>query len=316
MSIKYEIYETLFLVTFSLHRDWLPAGAATASTGETMSDSTTSSTNVKSIRHQKILDLAADQPDASLEDIAAEIPSATADLVDRVLDKYGDPANSDTTDDIDAAAAEATTATEPPEHEPSDNATESSTSEDADARPAVEDLTAKERETLRAIATHPDATQRDLAEILDISAATISNRVNAIPGFDWATRAAFTADLFDDADLESASMHPESTTTPAIADGATVTNEKSSTTDPDTDEAATDDGVQPPASAMTQTTVEQLSDRLTTIEEQLETIDRENTADDAPFTDPDLAHKVVHACLNSDAISEEEELRILRALLA
>jgi hypothetical protein len=32
--------------------------------------------------------------------------------------------------------------------------------------------------------------------------------------------------------------------------------------------------------------------------------------------DPELAHKVVHACLNSDRISEEEELRLLKQLMA
>jgi hypothetical protein len=42
--------------------------------------------------HREILDAAADAPDASLDAIADEVPSATADLVDRVLAEYGDPA--------------------------------------------------------------------------------------------------------------------------------------------------------------------------------------------------------------------------------
>lgn len=33
------------------------------------------------------------------------------------------------------------------------------------------------------------------------------------------------------------------------------------------------------------------------------------------ITDPELAHKVMHACLKADTISEDEELRIVRALI-
>lgn len=49
----------------------------------------------KSMRHKRILDLVAEEPDASLETIADEIPSVTADLVENVLEEYGVPANDD-----------------------------------------------------------------------------------------------------------------------------------------------------------------------------------------------------------------------------
>ncbi|MFB6191979.1 MAG: hypothetical protein ABEI11_01515 [Haloarculaceae archaeon] len=45
----------------------------------------------RAVIHKRILDVAADQPDASMAAIADEITGATTDLVERVLDEYGDP---------------------------------------------------------------------------------------------------------------------------------------------------------------------------------------------------------------------------------
>lgn len=44
----------------------------------------------------QILDLVREHPDASLDEITDEIPSATADLVERILEQYGDSAAEDT----------------------------------------------------------------------------------------------------------------------------------------------------------------------------------------------------------------------------
>jgi len=57
---------------------------------------------VKSVRHKHILDTAAEHPDASMEELASMVPSATTDLVERVLDKYGDPAEDGPDDDATA----------------------------------------------------------------------------------------------------------------------------------------------------------------------------------------------------------------------
>lgn len=55
--------------------------------------------------------------------------------------------------------------------------------------------------------------------------------------------------------------------------------------------------------------VERISLRLDAIERRIEENERDDSAEPL-ITDPDLAHKVVHACLSTDAISEEER-RIL-----
>lgn len=217
------------------------------------------STVPRSMRHKQILDAAADQPDASMEAIASDVPSATTELVERVLEEYGDPADG--------------------HHDALTEAGDSSATQER-VYPGPDDLSAKQRETLRAIHEHPEASQRELADVLDVSGSTVSNRVNAIEGFDWNDRRAFSEAVFGPRPITEAE---------------------------DSAQMAAND-------TQFETTIDQLADRVTAIERQVTDLAEADESRSA-FTDPDLAHKVVHACLNSDAIAEEEELRILKALL-
>jgi len=65
-----------------------------------MSKSESSSIQPKSIRQKQILNVAAENPGATLAEIAEQVPSVSTDHVDRVLDQYGDPA-ADTTETTD-----------------------------------------------------------------------------------------------------------------------------------------------------------------------------------------------------------------------
>lgn len=47
--------------------------------------------------HKLILDVAASSPEKSMEGIATELSGATTELVERVLEEYGDPADSQRT---------------------------------------------------------------------------------------------------------------------------------------------------------------------------------------------------------------------------
>lgn len=257
-----------------------------------MSKSTDTLPTAKSVRHQQVLDIAADNPDASLQQIAEEIPSATAELVERVLDKYGDPADDDSHVDTDSPDP-MTDTTSPPDRT---------------------ELTEKELQTLRVIHEQPDATQREVAELLGVSGATISNRVNGIEGFDWGDRTRFTAAVFDEPSDDPTSPETSQGEPTVVPDGATET-----AGNPDTDDA--DTSTEPDAAPTPQaddsrdrTTVDQLSDRLTAIEAKLEAVERADHTESV-FADPELAHKVLHACFDSDAISEDEELQLLRTAL-
>lgn len=273
-----------------------------------MGDSNEGTSIPKSLRHKQILDAAAENPDATLEELAAEIPSATTDLVEYVLGEYGDPARTDTADVAtdERGTAPEDTMTEDTDGSPDDEPTTTSDAtkdateaagptvtgaptahndHDEHEVPPLEDLTAKQRETLRLIREQPEATQAELAERLDVSAPTISTRVNSIEGFEWRDRQAFVANVFDE---------------PAPTTNSHATPSQS----------ATDGGLEQHSTP----DLEALTERVTELEAQLEAETAESTP--RPFDDPELLHKIVHACMDSPNITEDEELRMLQALLA
>ena len=410
-----------------------------------MSKSESTSTQPKSIRQKRILDIAADNPGATLAEIAERIPSVSADHVDRVLDQYGDPATSDESDttqsatgspnadsnddasgdshdsrDDDAlsetpdqtdeplsttdeqpdssktteapvstslmdsdteseltepvaeqepeaasdepvAESEAEAASDKPvaeseaEAEPEDASTEMIESDADDVSsteettPDPEDLTQKERETLRAISYEPTATQDQIAEMLSISRATVSNRVNAIPGFEWAERGSFVEEVFDEHLTVDAPMSPKDDDSSGVAQNAgkepitdgnsSAISDQSGDSLPQAAPKSTPDGVvdgPPPTESASQTAgqdittdsaetgsgddleeishqLEDVAQRLATMEQELQ--DSEETDKASPLSDTDFLHKVVYACMNSDRITEEEELHILDALM-
>ena len=235
------------------------------------------------MRHKQILDLAAEQPDASLEAIAEDIPSATADLVENVLEKYGDPASDE------GSVSEDDTPTQTQNEDEGESAAnqetdsfEKWTPENDETQPDLQtiDLTDSQREVLQIVQDQPGVTQREIGEKLDVSAATVSNRVNSIPGFDWDRRLDIAEALLDEDDPKS---EDEST--------------KMTTTESDHDDS-----------------IEQLQERVQQIEEHVNGHDSDLVAESG-LADPELMHKVLHACLNSEAITEDEELRILKTFL-
>ncbi|WP_424004778.1 winged helix-turn-helix transcriptional regulator [Haloarcula salina] len=254
------------------------------------------------MRHKQILDVAADNPEASIEDLAAEVPSATPDLVERVLEKHGDPASKDdgvdgestghtpsadgtaspTATDDDAAAVDTATPTD------DDAPVTAANQPDGQSYPAPDEISPTQRETLRAIIEHPTASQRDLADVLDVTASTVSNRVNSIDGFDWSERETFAHAVLGDAE----SPTTEQQSPPEVVDTVETV----------------------------QSTVDELSTQIEDLEGRMETVTDGSGAAQAPaqsrvFDDPELVHKVVHACMDSENITEDEELRILKSLL-
>ena len=369
-----------------------------------MSQSESSSIQPKSIRQKRILDIAANNPGATLAEIAEQVPSVSADHVDRVLDQYGDPADDDneTTDspsvthsDEDASSESASTSEgtnddstiqdqqETPENTSSmevdthTEATQSGEDGEADSAnvseptpgaetgeissepadetvPDPDDLTQKERETLRAIAYEPSATQKQIAKMLSVSRATVSNRVNAISGFDWADRDTFVDEVFDEKVTVDSSIGAAADAGPKtamdgahdegkqpVADGAPTkvggdtpavpnprgkvdggTGERDADDDggnvdsnqasPPDDESVADTEAGPAREPLTRN-LEEFSERLASLEEKVE--DANATESDAPFDDPELLHKVVYACMNSERVSEDEEFKIIQELM-
>ncbi len=331
----------------------------------------------QSIRHKQVLETAEDHPDASIDEIAAMVPSATPDLVEQVFEEYGDPATDEdategqTSDETETesdapdatapepagsdnpptptdepASAEATTpeddglsgeeptpdaegAPEEDGHSRTDESTEPTTegTEDTetddsadespvDDLPTPETLSEKQREVLALVAERPEATQQEIGDQLGVSSATVSNRVNSIEGFDWSARETLVEQVFDEPPTAAVTTDGgpavESTLTEPEQPESTDTGQsKSTTADEDQDET---DSPDPTA---------EIEDELARINERLAALEAadeqesssESAGTDSAFADPALVHKVAHACLDSDAISEAEELRIFEELL-
>jgi hypothetical protein len=295
-----------------------------------MSKSTSGSrTKPRAIIHKKILDKADEHPDASMETLAAKVPTATTNLVERVLDKYGDPSNkkddseTDSNDPVfseeESAWTHGGTSRELMTQESSNelancnNATQSDsvagTSEegqnksdseepsqpDGKTYPSVDELSPKQRKVIEAIHKHPSLSQRELAEHVGVSGATICNRANSIEGFVWEDRGRFAEAVLEpsaepDKD-DSALEKSESYTVPGGSDESEMA--------PDSEYKSE---------------LVQLTDRVALIEEQLEDM---SNSDRVPvdINSPEFMHKIIHACIESDRVSEEEEIVLLEALI-
>jgi hypothetical protein len=370
----------------------------------------------RAIIHRRILDAAAETPSASIADLAGEVSGATPDLVERVLDDYGDPAagppDAATAESTDAAEPSASTAgatgtaegDESPAHRtdaesssdhdavdrPTDGVSDDDNDDhdtgvsddddnddhdtgvsddddnddhDTDTTPASDtmtdpstltraDLTDKQRRVLDAIARHPDATQAELANHLDVSRGTVSNWANSIEGFEWSRRREFAAAVEDapasgavsgNAAADPGGGTPDGATDGAVDHGKPVDDVASDggraeagaasagTTSADATADGADDrdgvtaGADPERSLRAD--VESLSERVAALEDRVEATGEiegngRRTAGDGrdrpsggPFEDEELAAKVVRACVADDAISEDEEVRILGRLL-
>jgi hypothetical protein len=275
------------------------------------------------MRHKQILSVAEEKPGASIDELASAVPSATPELVERVFDEYGDPAAEDDTSppqentmsstdetpkqedssDTGTAASDGS-----PDTERTDEQTISEDSPDAetesDEQPSLDELPEKQREVLRVIAARPEATQTELADYFDVTSATISRWVNDIEGFEWSQRESFVDAVVDEP--------PSIDALPETAGSATET--PSADTDR-TDVVPSDGGGEDAVgtAADVETKLESLDERLTELEESVHV---GRSSDDAAFEDPELVHKIVHACMESDTISKAEELSILRELLS
>ncbi len=249
--------------------------------------------------HRRILDVAASEPDASMEAVADEVSGASPALVERVLDEYGDPASETDSSVQTDQPMNATNADESDTESVTDTDDGSTAPNDSDGELADVSLSKKQRRTLRALYERPDASQGDLAEELDVTRATVSRRLNAIPGFEWSDRRAFAESVFGGE--SQSTVEPE----------ATETTEDTETEPDEPDTKA-------PEAVRTGTPNAGVGEALADVEERLATIESRlaaGAAESGAPLPPELAHKVAHACMESDRLSEDEELAVLKALM-
>ena len=355
--------------------------SSTIRNGDIMSESETESSQVNSIRQKRVLEIAEKKPNASLSEISEEIPSATVDYVDRILDRFGDPAASaeespdgSQPEDTDSETnkqnkpqskntnKEKMSKEDPPTSPPTIPSTGSDSTHEPDQTdvtreseepsiadnlggsqkesdgeiPDPDDLTQKERETLRAIHYEPTAAQKEIANMLGVSRATVSNRVNAISGFNWQNRESFVEEMFDEEIIIDDSItdgsnqsNTEEINSNSYNQNSSISDTSSSVTSKAISEEIDDDNVASKTEEVNQAAgdsvnpgvsedIAEMADRMNEIERYLDELEEnvKNTGShsDSLLDDSELLHKVIHACMNADVISEEEELKILEAI--
>ena len=202
----------------------------------------------------------------------------------------------------------------------SDNTLDRSSQHDQHSIPDLSQFTEKQRETLRAIRERPTATQAELADELGVASATINQRVNSIDGFDWSERHAFVDAVFSHHDAPESETResnveretdggptPPERTTDTLDDSTKMKNSKNNNDTGRTGSSANSDAQH----------CEDINGQVDELSKQVEALEQrvETQSPSTGFSDPELAHKVVHACVTSDNISEEEELEILKTII-
>lgn len=215
----------------------------------------------------------------------------------------------------------------------SDTMTSSSTQTNGSVDGQTTDLALSEKqgETLHAVYDRPEATQEELAEQLGVTRATISRRLNAIPGFEWSDRRAFVAAVFEGDGTAAADETPAADETEAV--GAAAAGAVDETVDAEPDDATDtadgasdgDDEASDPASGAA---LRRLDERLTALEDgdtaraddastdrDEASSDRDEAATATVSLTPELAHKVLSACMESERITDDEEVELVRSLV-
>lgn len=190
-------------------------------------------------------------------------------------------------------------------------------------------LTDTQLETLRVVHDRPDATQVELASLFDITSASVSQRVNSVDGFEWENRRAFTSALFETSDAaDKAPVEADGGTDTSFSEEPNVTmstgevtidsdelnmKDENTTATIDSDTTMKTDSTKQEYTCDCAEQLAAVADQVDRLEERL--ANRSQSRSGSLVDDPDLAHKVVHACLQSDQISENEELQLLQNMM-
>lgn len=215
--------------------------------------------------------------------------------------------------------------------EPATATTTATMTEDETTTTDIDDLDRTDRALLAAIDERPDATQAEIGEALGVSRATISRRVSDIDGLEWRSRSEVVGELFAEYDVDpddwrNAGIESTDGDRPdteeangGASDGDTALTIRSEPNvyangeDTGRSNGSANGNGSHGATSPSETDVGALLARVEAIESRLEGLDDGRRA--GGIDDPELVHKVVHACMESDRVSEDEEIEVLSAFL-
>jgi len=312
-------------------------------TGGTASTGVSSGTKPRALIHRKILDIAAANPDASMEAIADEVSGASITFVERVLEEYGDPAeerpeeqHASGKSSTDTAEAAAETADHGPETTASPQSVDSGAGGDAtderqretasdggrqnhaaDDGPAVDTASDVDNSGERRVPDGDSTTTADERGDSELSDAATADDAGTVPDTSELSEkqretlvavaerpAATQAEIAEELGVSRATISKRLGSVDGFEwpDRATFVDELFEYRGGNTAEQAVAEPVDG-------------SDRIAALESQVEALEvrLDEAASEQTFEpDPELVHKVVHACMDADYISQEEELEVLR----
>jgi len=163
--------------------------------------------------------------------------------------------------------------------------------------PEEDDLTVGQLQILEMIKEEPEASQKDFADRLDISASAVSNRLRDIPGFSWKNRDEFVK-AFYNGDVED--------------DGAEQESEEQEDPTEEKQEVEPESSPDEIPEALTDP-LDEIRETLSSLSEQVDRLRREGG--ESGVTDPDLIRRLVLTLSGSDRFSEDEKDLLLDALI-
>ena len=293
----------------------------------------------RAVVHKKILDSAEANPNGSITELAETVIGASPDLVERVLDEYGDPATEqERSDEIahETNADSAESATEPMGDDATIVTTKVAQTEVPDTEPTSPDTTdadteAAQTEVPATELTDDDATTEVAQMEVSDTEPTDKDTTDAnaeVARNEEPDKEEITED--QRAILRRIQEHPTKTQR-EIASGfevSTSTINKRLNSIPgfdwgrrtelaaamlDNNHSSQDEQIPDHA------TLSELTEQVQTLTEQVEALqndrDSECDSDQSPFGDPDLACKIARECIRSEDITAEEEHQILKGLI-
>lgn len=175
-------------------------------------------------------------------------------------------------------------------------------------------LSNKQLRTLQAIYEYPEASQRELAEVLGVDHSTVAYRVSTIDDFTWDTRQSFVNSFFENEGNDERTM--SEMTAPRETVGAPVEQ---------IEQQLEPLNQHSPHLADIEANIEELdaalhtfNQRIADLTEQLQTVQNTSKQESQTIDSslcPEVAHHIIQACMDHDSISEEEEREIIQSLL-
>jgi len=282
----------------------------------TASENVSNGSQPRAVIHKKILDTAKSNPDSSFQTISEMVSGASKELVERVLEEYGDPAESD----LQPEEVVTTDKTNTQDH--SGNTSESIMYEDTEATTHGKNGDSAVEISNEAVVTsggETDGTAQEGEPSGSSSAKSESTTNQATPVSEltdkqketfWAVKqnpAATQKEIAAQLDVSRATISKRVNN----VQGFSWKTRRSfvETLFSDAEDSALSDEL---SSTSSDTTVDNLETRISALEKQLQT---HEGSDDESLLTPELAHKVVHACIDADHVSKDEELELLRELM-